>query len=180
MTPRAARVLLPIYLAGIYGTLSVVRVLTEALREAGLLRLSVAVAFGVAGAAVLFLLWRDRRSRVPRVWIAVALAAGAYAAAIYPMHSPEEKLHFIQYGLLAVLALVAAPARWSWGRRYLGAALFTAAAGWVDELIQGLLPTRHYDLRDVGFNALAGVFALSALAAIRWARRPATSAGSAS
>jgi hypothetical protein len=36
------------------------------------------------------------------------------------------------------------------------------AAGWIDELIQGLLPTRYYDLRDVAFNAAAGLLALLA------------------
>jgi hypothetical protein len=42
--------------------------------------------------------------------------------------------------------------------------LFVAAAGWIDEGIQALLPSRYYDLRDVAFNAAAGLMALAAIA----------------
>ena len=39
--------------------------------------------------------------------------------------------------------------------------------GWLDEGVQGLLPNRMYDLRDVAFNALAAALALGAAAAVR-------------
>ena len=52
-----------------------------------------------------------------------------------------------------------------------GAWLLTALAGWLDEGIQGLLPNRVYDLRDVGFNALAGALALASAAALEAARQ---------
>ena len=47
----------------------------------------------------------------------------------------------------------------------------TALLGWLDEAIQLFLPDRVYDLRDVGFNALAGLMAVVASAALAWARR---------
>jgi VanZ family protein len=47
-------------------------------------------------------------------------------------------------------------------RRYWVALVFVAAAGWIDEGIQALLPSRYYDLRDVAFNAAAGALALLA------------------
>jgi VanZ family protein len=92
------------------------------------------------------------------------LVAAAYAAVIYPMQSPEEKIHFIEYGGVAVLAHTAAPRDWSRRKRFLACALFVAAAGWIDEGIQALLPSRVYDLRDVAFNAAAGLMALGAVA----------------
>ncbi|MGA9519904.1 MAG: VanZ family protein [Myxococcaceae bacterium] len=88
------------------------------------------------------------------------------------MSSPEEKAHFVEYGVVALLAWAALPAGWRTGRRFVGAALFTLGAGWIDEGIQGLLPSRYYDLRDVAFNGAAGLLALGAVQLIRWARGP--------
>jgi hypothetical protein len=46
------------------------------------------------------------------------------------------------------------------------AVIVTVAAGWIDEGLQGLLPNRFYDLRDVGLNGLAGMLAVAFLAAL--------------
>jgi VanZ family protein len=50
--------------------------------------------------------------------------------------------------------------------------LVTTVLGWLDEAFQWLVPDRVYDLRDVGFNALAGLVAVAATSALRWARPP--------
>jgi VanZ family protein len=111
--------------------------------------------------------------RRPRTLLALSAVAAVYGLVIWPMESPEEKLHFLEYGVVALLASAGSPVAWSRSRRFIGAALFTLAAGWLDEGIQALLPTRYYDLRDVGFNALAGVMALAALEVVRFvSRRP--------
>ena len=47
----------------------------------------------------------------------------------------------------------------------------TALLGWLDEGIQALLPNRVYDIRDVAFNALAGLMAIAASLALARARR---------
>jgi VanZ family protein len=159
VSPRVARIVLAVYLTAIYATLGVVRTITNFLRDRGMLRISVAVAFLLAATCALTLLFRDPRLRTRRFVLALFAIALVYAAAILPMDSPEEKIHFIEYGAVALLAYAAFPVR----RRYLTSALFVIAAGWIDELIQGLLPTRFYDLRDVAFNAAAGLLALLAL-----------------
>ena len=46
--------------------------------------------------------------------------------------------------------------------QYFGALLIAATAGWIDELIQAVLPDRVYDLRDVAINAVAALLALAA------------------
>lgn len=157
MSLRTARIALAVYLLAIYSTLGVVRTVTNALRDSGFLRAGVAVAFALAAVASLVLIFRDGRNRTGAMLLKLAGVAAAYALVILPMGSPEEKIHFIQYGIVALLAYV------SW-RRYWVAALFVVAAGWLDEGIQALLPTRYYDLRDVVFNAAAGLMALTALA----------------
>lgn len=171
MNRQTARTLLAVSLLGIYSTLSVARAVSNALRDAGVLRLSVAVAFALAGVAVIAVVLRNPELRRPRALLLLLGAAGLYAALVFPMESPEEKLHFIEYGGVGVLAFLSMPAAWSEARRFFSAALFTLGAGWVDEGIQALLPNRHYDLRDVGFNALAGALALTVFVGLRALQR---------
>jgi VanZ family protein len=172
LSPKVARIALALTLLAIYATLGVVRILTNYLRDRGLLRVSVVVAFVIAAALILWLIFRDARNRRPRQLLALLGVALAYAVVIYPMKSPEEKIHFIEYGVVALLASASAPRTWSATRRFLSCALFVAAAGWIDEGIQALLPSRFYDLRDVAFNATAGLMALTALAICSPRERP--------
>lgn len=158
MSARTARLALAATLFAIYSTLGVVRTITNFLRDHGLLRPTVVAAFAVAASVMLALIFRHPRNRTRRVILGLFATGVVYAAVIVPMQSPEEKIHFIEYGVVALLAHAAL------NRRYVAAALFVVAAGWIDEGIQALLPSRVYDLRDVAFNAAAGVLALVALA----------------
>lgn len=164
MSLRAARITLAVYLLAIYATLGVVRTITNFLRDAGILRVSVVAAFAIASVLILWVIFRNARRRSWRVVLALVLAACVYAAVIYPMKSPEEKIHFIEYGGVAALAYASAPRNWARAKRFTVCALFVAAAGWIDEGIQALLPSRVYDLRDVAFNAAAGLMALGVIA----------------
>ncbi len=47
----------------------------------------------------------------------------------------------------------------------------TALLGLLDEGIQVLIPNRVFDIRDVGFNALAGLIAVAASVALAWVRK---------
>ena len=171
MRTRTARLALATLLLGIYSTLYVARRITETIREAGLLRAAVATAFSLAALAVIVFLARDKVLRGPRTLFATLGVALVYGVVVFPMNSPEEKLHFLEYGAVGVLAFFSAPVKWSERKRFGFAVVFTLAAGWTDEGIQALLPNRYYDLRDVAFNAIAGMMALSAFALLRWTAR---------
>lgn len=164
MSLRAARSALILYLLAIYTTLGIVRDITNFLRDRGVLRLGVVIAFALAASLFLWLVFRDPRNRTIRAVFSLIAIAAAYAVVIYPMQSPEEKIHFIEYGGVALLAHASTSRAWSKIKRFLFCALFVAAAGWIDEGIQALLPSRVYDLRDVAFNAAAGLMALGAIA----------------
>jgi len=170
-----------------WATLRWARTAAEWLRDRGLITDTMWAIFAVAAGAVLVFVVRQR----PR-WLELAVLGAfgvVYLLAILPlMGRPEEALHFVQYGVIGGLFYAALGARRgrlaaggrsegpgrSWlvrpGAAALVAFLMTAAAGWIDEGIQHVLPERVYDLRDVGFNAAAGALAIAAIAGRRWAR----------
>lgn len=176
-------------LGAVYGSLSWLQVALDALRERNLLRKSIFAAAALVVAGVVG--WLLRRRAGWREWATLALCALAYVLVASRFEVIQERIHLLQYGLIALLVLGALEARASRGAaRFAGAVataprdaaravVLTAAAGWLDEGIQGILPNRHYDLRDVGLNALAGAMAVGTLAGLRWARAAGTRASAA-
>jgi hypothetical protein len=165
----------------IYASLYSARPLAEWLREANLLRLAVAAAF-LSAAVMVGLLLRAQGAGW-RVFVAVAGVGTGYLILLVrvPM-MPEERLHFLQYGVVAALIYLALDERrarraenesmprgpLTWLPPLPLAALLTTLVGWLDEGIQAVLPNRVYDLRDVAFNAVAAVVCLLAVQLVRW------------
>jgi hypothetical protein len=69
--------------------------------------------------------------------------------------NPEEAVHFIQYGVLGVLAYRALAHRIRDISIFFSAAAICGIIGIIDEVIQWLTPQRYWDLRDVWLNFLA-------------------------
>lgn len=178
----------------LYSTLAVVRTLASFLRQRGMLRITLWTLF--AGAVVAVLAWMVRGRPRAREWAVLGLVAIGYVAVLPLAKVPEEKFHLLEYGLLGGMiyaalrerararggaALVAAPDRattkaaptLSLFLRHapLTAFLLGAALGLVDEIIQGILPSRFYATRDVVLNALAAGLAIAAMWGREWARR---------
>lgn len=130
-----------------------------------------------------------------RVWTAgparragaVALLAGvlvAYAALLLVFYRGRltiEKVHLIEYGVLAYLACNAVTVTRRGGTGALVAALFVAAAGAGDEALQRLIPQRVFDPHDIVANWLGGALGaaawVAASAASPWRRSPAGGSG---
>lgn len=171
--------------AAIYLSLSLVRPLSDALRDRGLLRATMLTAFLVVAAAVALLSRRAAGgSRLAGREVAVLSAfAVVYVTILSTMERAEEAFHFVEYGLVGALiygALLVRRRRLRSGdtaslrpamRSALVALLATAVAGWIDEGIQKLLPSRVYDPRDLAFNALAGLLGIVVVSAWLAARR---------
>lgn len=143
------------YLLTLYASLGLVRPAAEFLRNAGLLRVTVVLL--LASAALALFRWRSTTSSRIQLILRLVLTALVAAAAWLIPGLPEEKLHFLTYGLLGWLV------SWSMeGQKItplsgrISALLLVWAAGGVDELIQWYLPDRVFDLRDIVFNAVAG------------------------
>ena len=115
------------------------------------------------------------RRHAPRwAYAALGVAAATYVIAFSSLRSAHlERTHLPEYGVAALLSWRAihplVPGRFA---GYAAAAALAAAIGYVDELIQWVVPGRVYDLRDVGMNALGAVLATLVLAALRSGRSP--------
>ena len=167
----------------IYSSLYVARPVAEFLRQQNLLRLAVTLIFISTGSLIGWrLLVRRPGWRVMCTVGAIAIAYLALLTAI-PM-APEERLHFLEYGLVAALIYRALRARGSqstepgprardpllWLPPAATAMILTGIVGWMDEGIQAVLPNRVYDLRDVAFNLTAAFLCLGSIKLVDWAR----------
>jgi VanZ family protein len=157
----------------IYSTLGPAGTLVTLLRERNLLRVLVALVLLLVVGAIARQ-WVKRRPGRGEIGVALGVTA-AYLMAWIRIQSPEERTHLFEYGLVAVLIHQALTERLRHGRRVPAPAALavavTALLGWLDEGIQAILPNRVYDVRDVGFNALAGLMAIAASLALARARR---------
>ena len=160
-------------MVAIYSTMSPAQEVAAALRERNLLRVSTA-AFLLLVGVVIAVKWAKTRPDRREIGAALGITA-VYLTTLIRLPVPEARSHLFEYGLVAMLIYQALTERRRNGRRVpVPAALAvvaTALLGWLDEGIQWLLPNRVYDLLDVGFNALAGLAAVSAILFMEWARR---------
>lgn len=165
------------YTGFLYATAYVVQFLLDALIRLDVAGIVVTGSFVAVAAVVGGWLVRQRPGPAE---MALMLTVGVvYAVALLRLEVPQERLHFLQYGLLAGIidaallerrrAIAEARVRGPrWGRLSpLLAIALTALLGWGDEGIQHLLPNRYYDLRDVALNAAAGALLVGAVAARR-------------
>lgn len=148
------------WVALIYLTLSIVRSASNFLGNVlpSLLYYDVFVVVSIITVITIFFF----RFRIKYISTAVLLIGliGIYIIILYYVKYPDEKIHFIQYGLLAYFLFRALRCDYSRIISYIGAFVLTTLFGWGDEIIQYFLPSRYYDLRDVGLNAISGLLSL--------------------
>ncbi|RWX44484.1 hypothetical protein H206_01653 [Candidatus Electrothrix aarhusensis] len=155
------------YLLCIYTTLGIARPLAEYLRSTGILLPTIIALFG--GCLPLVLFWRYRLISQKKFLLRILLIITLLCCAFLISALPEERLHFLTYGLAGWLIC------WSLEARRLAFLkarlknpllhqiliwlipfLLVWIAGGIDELIQWWLPNRIFDIRDIIFNGTAG------------------------
>ena len=80
----------------------------------------------------------------------------AYVYGVIIIQLPEEKIHFIEYGILAWLVFKAMHVDIPKPAVYVYTFLLVSVFGWIDEGIQYLLPNRYYQIADVILNSASG------------------------
>lgn len=160
-------------IVAIFSTLGLARALAASLAETGVGAALFIVACLMVLAAVLTQGLTNRPSG-PEIAVAIGIAA-VYLLVFVRMSIPTERSHLIEYGIVAIFIYEALLERRRQGRGVPAPALLamavTSAIGAVDEGVQGLLPSRVASFLDVFFNTLASVMAVTASAALSWARR---------
>jgi VanZ family protein len=86
---------------------------------------------------------------------------------IFLIEFPEEKIHLVEYGFLAVLIYRALDIDFEDLFSYFMAFVLTALLGWGDEGIQYILPNRYYQTQDVILNLISGGLGLFLMFVIR-------------
>jgi hypothetical protein len=145
-----------VYVALVFGTVPLTRQVGLALRNTDLLGATVTGSYAIAVAGVVYYVLFNRRLAD---WMAFAVVAGLLCVVtvlLLGLSIPEERVHFLQYGAMALLAR-SALARGTDGAAHparvllLGVTL-TSTLGFLEECLQGLVPRRVFDWRDVAMN----------------------------
>ena len=152
-----------VWVAVIYTTIPFVRMLREwyvARWDPVWIGLGVAVVLMAAGVVAMGLIRRGTGAvrRGNTVWIVVTTSV-LVLWTVSLRRSPEEAVHFLEYGLLAVLLHRALRPRVGSDLVFIAAALMGALIGTVDEIIQWISPGRFWDWRDLLLNGGAGALA---------------------
>ncbi len=162
-TEKAAWIVLGVYTILLYATLTLTYDLYIAVfRELG----KKSVAQGIYGISALcgLALLAFAFMRLPRkssTYGTMAVIGVLIYWAMSVEDVPANRIHFFQYCPLGILALEALRFRFHDRDVYLWAFLLVGLIGVGDEYLQGLLPDRHFDGKDVMLNALAGLLALA-------------------
>jgi hypothetical protein len=115
--------------------------------------------------AALFVVLRYRRTTTMGQYFWLALVAAIYLGGTWELRTnPEEALHFVQYGMLSLLAYRALTHHVRDVTIYICAAVICGLLGTVDEIIQWVTPRRFWDFRDVLINFVGGALMQAGIA----------------
>ena len=144
------------YVLIVYSTLYIVRPICEFLKVNTCFDIIVNASFIVL--LLFFIFWTFARIRMRKksTYFFLFLIASFYAIGLFQIKIPEEKIHFLEYGLLAFFIYRAVVCDLKGWHAYLAAFVCTAIIGWGDEVIQYFLPNRYYQVVDVILNAVSG------------------------
>ncbi|MBT8186731.1 MAG: VanZ family protein [Croceitalea sp.] len=170
---RRLWILALVVILGIYATIGLAGSMAHFLRARNLLENTFFFTFLLVVAVIIANGLRKKTS-TNEIWLQIGVFLVFITITLRIETTPEHRTHLYEYGLLALIIYEALRERALNGGKVakpaLMAILITVILGWLDEGIQAIWPNRHYDIVDVGFNALAAVLAISANLTLRWLR----------
>jgi hypothetical protein len=141
------------WVALIYLSVPCVRGISNQLRDSFLLLPTIYTIFGICIIFLLILFYKHYKFSIFNI-VGLIFITGSYCVLLIYSSTPEEKIHLIEYGILAYLFVKAI----GFDRRkmYFLAIILTALFGLGDELVQYYTPNRFFDWWDVFLNAVSG------------------------
>jgi VanZ family protein len=121
---------------------------------------AVLAATGVAFLSLIYFLVFKLKIRSPSNYIWLTAVTFLYVYFTLKLwRSPEQAIHFLEYGFLGYFLFRALSLSIRDKSIYLVAFLSGSLVGIFDEILQWMIPERYFDFRDIGLNALAvGLF----------------------
>ena len=157
MSPPLARRLLPVLVLALYASLSFTRQGTAWLDDQGFLQGAVALTL-LTGSLFVGWLVATRPKGAPIPLGAVVLAVLSAFALLSSWERPEERTHLAIYGLVGALSWFAG------SYRLVLALLVGGSIGIGDELLQSVIPSRVFDIRDLIANVVIAAAGTSLIA----------------
>jgi len=153
-----------LYLMVVYSTLGVAPRIWDGFNASlgGKGTIPVYIVFFIAAVCLFAYMIFVKKERSPNSYLLFFLFVWIFLALNRLSRFPVEKIHLIEYALLGVFvynALKIDIDRFD-KKLYLFGSLFCLSAGFLDEIIQLLLPNRVFDWRDAVLNAAGSVIAL--------------------
>jgi len=144
----------------LYSTLYVVRPICEFLKKVTPFNFLSDMGMILLLVILVVLFFKKVRIKKPSTYFLLLFTLMIYGYAIATIKYPEEKLHFVEYGILGFLIFRAFRLDYNALKSYLFAFILTSLFGWGDEGIQYLLPNRYYQIDDVILNSVSGALGL--------------------
>lgn len=117
---------------------------------------AVLAATGVAFLSLIYFLVFKLKIRSPSNYVWLTAVAFLYVYFTLKLwRSPEQAIHFLEYGLLGYFLFRALSLSMRDKSVYLVALLSGSLVGIFDEILQWMIPERYFDFRDISLNALA-------------------------
>ena len=159
---RRAWIAVGLYTVLLYSTLTVAfDAYVSVYHQIGRASMSNWINFGFAMVGLILLLWillciRPRMSG----HIALLLIILVFAFCLQNLTIPAKRFHFLQYAPLTLLVFDAINFRCKRPDKYIWSMAVVALIGLGDELIQLMLPDRHFGVLDLVINSAAGLLTL--------------------
>lgn len=166
--PATAWALALAWIAGILAAIPYARDLQRAFDStlgSGSLRWLSIAAVGSAAAWAALKIWRSiRRLSRARAIAVLAGAATLIYLAVATLDTAAEAVHFVLFGILALLVFRAFAIRGRGSILYLNTLLVCLLASITDEALQWFMPGRYWDFNDILRNALASAWVIAVFA----------------
>ena len=116
----------------------------------------VGLIIAIMGLVFFIFITRNKSNRIKTFVLAAVLLAGLIFA--YQFKNPAEKIHILEFGILGWFAGRDLIKKKNIFKGIIASCLFSFFIGFLDESFQKTLPYRTYDVRDILFDGLGGLW----------------------